>query len=60
MLLIFISLIFITFLHKFYIQLRIDSICRDDALDKKKIKKSKKNIPDDIPIIWVNIIESWV
>jgi len=25
---------------------------------QKKRKKSKKNIPDDIPIIWVNIIEN--
>jgi hypothetical protein len=29
-------------------------------IKKKNGKKSKKNIPKDIPIVWVNIVESYV
>jgi hypothetical protein len=32
---------------------------RDQAMGDRKKKKSKKAIPKDIPIIWVNVVEPY-
>jgi hypothetical protein len=45
------------FAHNIYIQQLKDILCRGGTVNKEKIKKTKKNIPDDIPIIWVNIVK---
>lgn len=42
-----------------YIEEKAKSTLRDEHMVKKATKSIKKNIPKEIAIIWVNVVESF-
>lgn len=53
------NLIFGKIEHKIYILSDKEIVIRNQVMKDRKKKKSKKAIPKDIPIIWVNIVEPY-